>query len=109
MFPTFPQTQVILTEKVSPDPTFNNLRIVRYQSNSADADHYRSNLYQFQHQPAEYTVLPAVLCRKGFVSSQKFRVVATVHLSLKSFVDVVKYNPAEPPIDDYEAQGMKQA
>lgn len=109
MFPTFPQTQVIFTDDIQKDSKFRGLRVVHYQLNSVDADNYRSNRYQFQHQPADYTMLPGVLCRKGVLGSEKFRVVAIVNPHLKLFTDIVKYNPAEPPPDDYEAQGMKKA
>jgi DNA-sulfur modification-associated len=109
VFPTFPQSQVILTDMIPPDPKFRGLRIVHYQSKEEDAGHYLSNHYQFQHQPADYTMLPAVLCRKGFWGSDKFRVVSIVHPHLKLFTSIVQYNPAEPPDDNYEAQGMQQA
>jgi hypothetical protein len=32
-----------------------------------------------------------------------------LHLPLSRFVEIVKYDPANPPASDYEAQGMKEA
>jgi hypothetical protein len=107
-YPSIPSAQIILTESISPDPLYHGLRIVHFQTNEADREYYHSNQYQFQHQPADYAMLPATLCRKGALGTTKFRVVAIVHPTLKLFTEIVKYNPADPPIDDYEAQGMRE-
>ena len=107
MYPLIPQNQLILTDTVAQDSEYRGLRIVRFQSNAEDNGRYQRNQYQFQHQPEKYTVLTASLCRKG--APERYRVVAIIHPTLKMFIDLVKYDPANPPIDDYDAQGMIQA
>jgi hypothetical protein len=102
-----PAQTIIPTEVVLQDAAYKGLRLVRYQTNESDRNNYHANRYQFQHEPADYTVLKAVLCRKG--AEGKYRLVATIHPGLKLFTDLVRYDPANPPFDDYDAQGMIQA
>ncbi|MGF6947885.1 hypothetical protein QF028_000378 [Neobacillus sp. B4I6] len=102
-----PQNNIITNDKVPQDPEYKNLRIVRYQSDRNAQNNYNGRTYQFQHEYADYTVLKTTISRKG--GSKNYRLVASVHPNLKTFVDIVRYDPADPPIDDYYALGMKIA
>jgi hypothetical protein len=106
-FPFLPQQQIIDREQVAQDPEYKGLRILRCGTDSAAREHYTQKHYKFQHEPGDYTVLNTTLCRKG--AKGRYRIVALVHPSMKVFREIVKYDPSDPPIDDYDAQGMKEA
>jgi len=111
---TIPKTrpQVILTDSIPQDPEYQGLRIVHVQSDGDAAEAFAANRYEFQHQPADYTPIKATLCRKGVIGlgqPQKERVVALLHPTLKMFTDLVRYDPANPPAEDYHALQMKDA
>jgi hypothetical protein len=104
------QPDVIKTKDVPQDPAFENLRIVRFQSDENARDNYLARRYQFQYEFAEYTVVRATLCRKG--TANRPRIVVIVHPTMKMFTEIIKYNPADPAImfqSNYEAQWMKEA
>jgi hypothetical protein len=93
---------------LSEDPKFKGLRIVRYQSDSTARTAYSTQRFEFQHEPQKrHEITGATLALKG--ASSKYRLVATVHPTLHQFVDIVKYDPANPPTEDYDAIGMKEA
>lgn len=93
---------------LSEDPKFKGLRIVRYQSDPTARTAYSTQRFEFQHEPQKrHEITGATLALKG--ASSKYRLVATVHPTLHQFVDIVKYDPANPPTEDYDAIGMKEA
>jgi hypothetical protein len=53
----------------------------------------------------------ATLTRKGMVDSQSAhtRISVHTHPTLKQFRDMVQYDPSNPPPDNYDALGMKEA
>ncbi|MGD6894272.1 DNA sulfur modification protein DndB [Bacillus infantis] len=102
-----PQREIIKTINIPQDANYKGLRIVHYQTDTQAQSNWDSNSFQFQHEPADYTVLRAIVSLKGAPPS--YRLVATVHPTMKQFVDIVKYDPYDPPIDNYDAQGMKEA
>lgn len=109
--PKTKQTLVPLT-KIQQDPDYQGLRIVRCQSNPSDAERFNGLQYEFQHQTADYTPLKATLCRKGALglgSANKERLVTVIHPNLKTFTDIVRYDPSNPPAEDYDALNMKAA
>lgn len=99
--------QIIPTTAVPKDARYRGLRIVHCQVDPSARDHYANNRYQFQHQSADYTPVWATLCLKGV--KPNYRLVAFTHLSMKQFIDLVKYNPYDPPSDDYNALDMMEA
>ena len=116
---TIPTTNsnLINNESIAPDSDYEGLRIVRAQSDHKAYENFISNRYQFQHQAADYTVLKATLCLKGVVDARvdpsKRRVVAIVHPTLKTFADIVRYDPGAAPgeglSDNYEKYQMSEA
>ena len=106
-------SQLIKNEDIAPAPDYEGLRIVRAQSDHQAYEDFANNRYQFQYQSADYTILKATLCLKGVVDprveASKRRVVAIVHPNLKTFADIVRYDPSEPPLEDYERLLMTQA
>ena len=99
---------IIKTIDVPQDPEYRGLRLLRFQTDSIVQANYQANRYQFQHDAAfEYSVVPATLCRMG--AKPKYRIAAIMHPALKQFTEIVRYDPSDPPVDDYEAQGMKEA
>lgn len=100
--------QLIPTDDVPREPAFKGLRIVRCQSDDAARDRFANSEYEFQHEAARRHQIPGVtLALKGAPS--RYRVVAMLHPTLRQFVDIVRYDPANPPPDDYEAKGMLEA
>ncbi|WP_129727947.1 DNA sulfur modification protein DndB [Ectobacillus funiculus] len=102
-----PNQSKITNDQIQQDPNYKNLRIVRYASNEQDRSNYTNRTYKFQHDHADYTVIKATLCRKG--AEKIYRLVAIVHPTMKQFVDIIKYDPSNPPTDDYLAHGMIEA
>ena len=105
--PKIAKQRLLQTADVPRDTNYGGLRIVRYQSDSTVQKTYDHARYQFQHQREAYSLMRAVLSRKG--TPPTYRFVVTLHPTLRQFVDVVKYDPSNPPPEDYQAQGMKEA
>lgn len=108
--PNIPTTQLILNDEIPADTRCKGLRIVRCQTDADAARNFSQNAYQFQHEPAEYTPIKATLCLKGSLDNDRSRIVVTVHPTLKQFVDIVQYDPSDPPIQhDYTRYEMDEA
>lgn len=106
--PLIPQTQLIPDDEITTDPGFAGLKIVRYQSDEDARNAYAGNRYEFQHEPARRNVIPGVvLSRSG--ASTGHRITAMMHLTLRQFTEFVRYDPSNPPLEDFEALGMKDA
>jgi uncharacterized protein YfeS len=106
--PVIPRTSYIRTEDIPPDPLFGGMRIVRCQTDEAALENYRAGTYEFQTEQAKRHVIHgAVLGLKG--SPGGYRVTAMTHPSLRQFTDIVRYDPSDPPLEDYEAIGMNEA
>lgn len=97
---------IIKNESIPNDENYQGLKIIRCQSNPESLENFRKNHYQFQHESSERTPLKCILSRKGI---EPYRLIANVHPNMKTFLDVVKYDPSDPPIKDYNTLGMKQA
>jgi hypothetical protein len=109
-----PSVMIPSSEKLIPrseipqDPAFKDLRIVRYQSDPNARATYDALRYEFQHEQTKLTQIDgATLTLKG--APARYRVVAALHPSLRLFREIVKYDPANPPPEDYDAIGMKEA
>ena len=98
---------IIQNDSIPTDKNYQDIKIIRCQSNPEELENFRANRYQFQHEPTERTPFKCVLSRKGF--EPNYRIIATVHPSMKLFLDLVKYDPSDPKPDDYNALGMKKA
>lgn len=113
MFIPTTASQLVKNDDIPRDPMYQNLRIVRAQSDEQARDCLANNKYQFQHQSADYTILKATLCLKGVVDpriqERDQRLVAIVHPTLKTFTDIVRYDPSNPPTENWEALQMAQA
>lgn len=71
---------------------------------------YSERRYEFQKNPEQYVEIHGQLSLKGNIASQEGKRLSIISpMNLKKFVDVVKYDPANPPLDNYEALGMKDA
>jgi hypothetical protein len=111
---TIPQTkpQIVLNNQIPGDAAYQGMKIVRAQSDSNAADIFNSVRYEFQHQHGDYTVQRAMLCRKGCtgtVDAEKQRIIVMLHPTLKTFTEIVRYDPANPPKQNYAALEMQQA
>jgi hypothetical protein len=111
---TIPQVkpQLVMNHQIPEDSGYQGLKIVRVQTDAVAKERFDANSYEFQHQHGDYTVLRATLCRKGVTSDinlEKQRVVIMVHPTLKMFTEVVKYDPSNPPKENYSALEMLQA
>ncbi len=96
------------SSEIPQDKQFKGLRIVRCQSDTQARDAYNKLQYEFQHeQPKLHEILGVTLALKGAASP--YRLVAIIHPSLRQFREIVKYDPANPPLEDYDAIGMKEA
>jgi len=100
-----PTNNIVLTETVKKDSDYHGLRIVRYQTEEKDHENFDQIKFEFQHNTG-LTAVKAMLTKKGAVKTNNYRLVATLNLSLQDFVNIVRYDPANPPVDNYEALGM---
>ena len=108
MIPSIPNNPLIPTDSIAPDPAYRGLRILRVQSDSAVASKFMQREYRFLHE-ADYNAIKATLTRKGMPAGDGPRIAAFIHPNLKQFVNMVIYDPSNPPEDDYEALGMIKA
>src|ERR1700693_1481670 len=80
------------------DQKFKGLHIVRCQSDPEALAAYNDLRYEFQHeQPKLHEILGVTLALKG--APTKYRLVAVIHPSLREFREIVKYDPANPPLE----------
>ncbi|GAA1534652.1 hypothetical protein [Kribbella lupini] len=106
--PLIPQTKLVPDDKIPADPAFGGLKIVRYQSDASARSQYDQNQYEFQHELSKRHMIPGTtLSLKG--AHPHYRIAAMSHPNLRLFTDIVKYDPSAPPLEDYEALGMKEA
>ncbi|GAA2732892.1 hypothetical protein [Actinocorallia aurantiaca] len=107
-YPVIPKDTLIPDSAIPTDEKFSGMKIVRFQSNKEAHDNFANNRYEFQHELGmHHTVRGVVLSRKG--AAPNYRITVTIHAKLRHFIEIVKYNPANPPGDNYEAIGMRQA
>jgi hypothetical protein len=105
-----PKVELIKTSSIPPDPNYSGLRIIRFQSDEQAQQNYVNNRYQCLHQPEEYSIVRATVCRKGVSTNpSRRRIVAVIHPTLKQFTDLVQYDPSSPPPNNFQAAEMKMA
>ncbi|MGW4129850.1 DNA sulfur modification protein DndB [Amycolatopsis japonica] len=106
--PMIPQAQLIPDGKIGTDADYGGLKIVRYQTDQNARETYQANRFEFQHEQARRNTIPGVvLSRSG--ADPLHRITAMMHLSLRQFIEFVHYDPSNPPMEDFEALGMKDA
>jgi hypothetical protein len=110
VIPAIPSVHLIPTENIVADPGYRGVRIIRVQTDVNAQEQFVQRQYQFLHDP-DYTPIRATLTRKGMVgiSGIEYRVTALTNPSLKQFINMVLYDPSDPPTNNYEALGMKEA
>src|ERR1700730_795928 len=108
MIPSIPSSPLIPTDSILPDPAYRGLRILRVQSDPDALAKFMQREYQFLHEP-DYNPTKATITRKGMVTGEKCRVSAFIHPTLKQFVNIILYDPSNPPQENYEALGMSEA
>jgi hypothetical protein len=100
--------KLISNEQIPQDPHFQGMKILRSQSDKSVEDNFFQKLYQIQHDFADYRPLKALLCRKGTFLKGRERIVIQLHLTLKDFVDIVRYDPSKTDRDPgYDEREMK--
>jgi uncharacterized protein YfeS len=106
--PMIPRTTYIQTTDIQQDSLFGDLRIVRCQTDDQAREYYAANRYEFQAEQAKRHVIHGVvLALKG--DPGRYRITAMTHPTLRQFTDIVKYDPSDPPLEDYEAMDMNDA
>ena len=107
-YPVIPRTTYIPTVSVPQDPLFGGLRIVRCQTDDEAREHYAASRYEFQAEHAKRHVIHGVVLGvKG--DRNRYRITAMTHPTLRQFTDIVRYDPSDPPLEDYEAMDMNEA
>ncbi|MGQ4620027.1 hypothetical protein [Nocardia sp. R7R-8] len=106
--PMIPQTKLIPHEDIPSDPLFKGLKIVRYQSDEAARRAYDGNRYDFQHELEKRHMIRGVtLALKG--AETDYRISATMHPTLRQFVEIVRYDPSVEHLEDFDAVEMRDA
>jgi len=99
--------KIIPCEQIGKNTQLRGIRFVDYGGSENDRDNYNARLYQFQNEPEAYSELIGILSLKGNVASQEHkRLSFLTTIPLKKFVDTVRYDPSNPPVDDYHALDM---
>jgi hypothetical protein len=107
-FPMIPSATLIPDTEIAEDEKFFGLKIVRFQSDKNAQEAFLTSKYEFQHEIGKRHAIPGVvLALKG--ASPSYRITATLHPTLRQFIEIVRYNPANPPGDDYDEIGMSEA
>ncbi|MET7808804.1 hypothetical protein [Micromonospora chersina] len=106
--PAIPRATLVPNDAIPADAAFGGIKVVRYQSNAEQRAAYEGFRYEFQHELAKrHMVHGAILALKG--ASPNYRITAMLHPTLRQFIEIVRYDPAAPPLEDYEALGMRAA
>lgn len=106
--PMIPNTPLIPDTKIPQDENFDGLKIVRFQGDKVAREAFLAGRYEFQQDIGRHHIVKgAVLARKG--AAPNYRITATVHPTLREFMDIVKYNPADPPKNNYDELRMREA
>lgn len=99
----------ILTSSISKDDEYQGLRIIRAQTNPEQLASFEKSAYEFQSPTSNYIKIHGTLTRKGVISKEApWRILVTVHPTLGVFVDMVRYDPSNPPPDNYDALKMRE-
>ncbi len=111
--PKIMNTALIPTKDVPQDEQFLGLRIIHADSDPAAEKAFNANLYEVQSDLRVNRVWGTLAlkgARKGPDGSLGYRLIFTpANPSLREFCRLVKYDPANPPRDDYDAQDMVAA
>jgi hypothetical protein len=106
MIPQITPKHILPTSKVPCEDDYKSLHILRVQTNKDHLKNYEEHSYQFMHD-TDYYPITGTLTRKGNVVHSDFmRLAFFAHLSLQKFVDIVQYDPSDPPRKDYNALQM---
>ena len=106
--PTIPRPQLITDQQLPRDAAFMNLALLRHDTDSTVQDNWLNNRYEFlQRQEKRHFIRGAILSLKGAAGA--YRLAATIHGTLAQLKEIIRYDPSQPPGDDYEAIGMQKA
>lgn len=106
--PVIPRQKYIPLEDIPKDEAYAGLRIVRCQSDAAAGEAYAASRYEFQTEQAKRSIIPGVmLTLKG--APGRYRIAAMMHPTLRQFTDIVRYDPSNPPLEDFAAINMNTA
>ncbi|ONN70632.1 hypothetical protein [Pseudomonas oryzihabitans] len=101
--------QITKINEIESNPKWQGLKILNAQADPSIAEKMKVGGYEFMSPSAGYTMISGILSKKGYIGEKgKPRVVITINPSLQAFVDLVKYDPSNPPTQDYYALGMKE-
>ncbi len=111
--PKINNATLIPTKNIPQDEQFLGLRIIRADSDPAAEKAFNASQYEVQHALSHNRVwgtLSLKGARKGPGGKPGYRLIFTpVNPTLREFTKLVKYDPANPPRDDYDAQDMTEA
>jgi hypothetical protein len=106
---TIPKSpKLIPLGEIPKDPVFHGLRVVHYQTDDKAAEAFEARQYEFQHRSAElHEIRGVTVALQG--AADGYRLTASIHCTLREFVEYVKYDPSNPPPEDYDALHMAEA
>ena len=111
--PKITSTVLIKTSTIPKDPKFLELRIIHVEESVDVAKDFNANKYEVQHDITKRAVWGTLSLRgsnKGPGTTLGYRLVFTpANLTLHEFTKLIKYDPKNPPKEDFEAIGMMKA
>ena len=97
---------IIYISDIEEDQDYNGLKIVDV-NDTRNEEYLKKRRFEFQQSEYNGTKVRCMVCRQGNVSDKaRRRIVAYPHVNLKLFTKMVKYDPSNPPPDDYHAKQM---
>lgn len=109
MFAAPGQSETISNEELPDHPLFFGIKYLDYSDKKVQKN-YSERLYEFQRNPELYTEVHGQLSIKGNMNNDEGKRLSIIStMSLGKFVNLVKYDPANPPLDNYESLGMLEA
>lgn len=97
MFVPKEEAKLIDTNKIPTSNDFKGLKIIDIGTNEEARDNYENRRYQFMHSPEDYHEIVGQLAIRGNSKDDcKKRISITSAMTLKKFIDTVKYDPAYP-------------
>lgn len=101
---------LIPSEKIMTNVNLSGIKFLDYENDIKVRNSIENKEYEFLYNTDEYHELIGVLSKKGNSSSKKnSRISIITSIPLKKFTDIVIYDPAHPPINNYKSIDMHEA
>lgn len=104
-----PKKELVKIEDLPEKENFFGLKYVDLNDKNMYENH-QANAFEFQQSHESYFQVEGLLSLKGNTKDDEGKRLSIISsMPLGTFVSIVKYDPSNPPLDDYQALGMIDA